>query len=371
MEWLKRALAAGLLLPVLICAGCDKDAPARPREAVRPVRFIRVSAAAESPTRMFSGTSKAVVESRLSFRVGGTIQKVNVAVGDAVKKGDLIARIDPADFRIRVQEAEASLARAEAEARNAEANYERVRALYENRNASRNDLDAARAAAESTEAAAAAARKQLELARRQLEYTRLTAPSDCAVASVSAEVNENVAAGQTVAAVTCGDRIDVNVTVPEAVIARINEGDPAAVRFDAVPGETFPGAVTEVGVTSAQLETTFPVAVRLDARDPRVRPGMAAEVALHLRPEKAGLQIMVPPAAVGEDRNGRFVFTVTPSDPGFGVVHRQSVQVGEITSDGLEIKEGLRDGDFLVTAGVNHIQDGLKVKFNPEKEDRP
>ncbi len=136
-----------------------------------------------------------------------------------------------------------------------------------------------------------------------------------------------------------------------------------SVTFDAVPGRTFDARITEVGVTATRLGTTFPVRVRLTEADPAVRAGMAAEVAFRFAATAGRDLFVVPPVAVGEDRSGRFVFVVEPSDSGLGVVHRRAVTVGELTGDGLEILSGLSDGDRVVTAGVTRIQDGLRVRL--------
>jgi RND family efflux transporter MFP subunit len=188
-------------------------------------------------------------------------------VGDVVRKGQIIAALDPKDNEIEKQEAEASLARAQAEARNAAANYDRVRQLYENQNASRNDLDAARASAESAEATVRSERTKLDQARLTLSYTRLHAPVTGSIASVEVETNENVQKGQTVALLHSGSSIEVEVAIPESLISEIRKGSPVTVAFDALPGKEFSGTVTEVGVAAVQFATTYPVTVRLTGRN--------------------------------------------------------------------------------------------------------
>ncbi|MFQ5627375.1 MAG: efflux RND transporter periplasmic adaptor subunit, partial [bacterium] len=136
--------------------------------------------------------------------------------------------------------------------------------MYENRNASRNDLDAARAASGSADAQVAAAEKQLELARRQLSYTKLTAPVAGAIATVDIEPNENTQAGQTIAQLTAGSKLEVEVAMPEILISNVREGDPVVVTFDALPGITRNARITEVGVASMGIATAFPVTVLVD-----------------------------------------------------------------------------------------------------------
>jgi RND family efflux transporter MFP subunit len=277
-----------------------------------------------------------------------------------VTKDQVLARLDPTDYELMVQEALAGLAQAEAAARNAEADYERVRGLYENNNASRRELDGARANSESSQALVQAAEKRLEQARRQLSYCTLRAPVDGTVASSDAEVNENVRAGDKLFLLTAGAETEVEVALPESVISEVALGQPVEVTFDALPGRGFEGVVTEAGATSVGTATTFPVTARLVGSDPSIRSGMAAEVGFRFGSGGSG-RMLVPAVAVGEDREGRFVFVLDRSGEGQGVVRRQAVSVGELTGGGLEVTSGLADGELIVTAGVRRLVDGEEV----------
>lgn len=355
--------ALGLLISVLLAAGCRQEAAVPPAEVIRPVRYEVVVAAGGGQERTFVGTAQAGLESKLSFKVAGTVERLAVKVGERVKKGQLLASLDARDYELQVQQADAALAQASAEERNAARNYDRVRQLYENNNASRNDLDGARAGAESAGAAVQSAARQLELARRQLSYTRLTTPFDCAVASVDVEERENVRAGQTVVRVNCGDQPEVEVAVPESLITQIRPGDEVTVRFDALPGRSFAAAVNEVGIATGRSTTTYPVTVGLREADPAILPGMAAEVVFHLDRGAETGGVLVAPAAVGEDRDGRFVFVVEATGEGLAVAHRRPVTVGELRGDHLTVLDGLAPGEKVVTAGVSRITDGQTVRL--------
>jgi RND family efflux transporter MFP subunit len=143
------------------------------QEIFRPVRYIQVFATGGSRVRTFPGIAQAGTESRLSFKVAGTVLRVAVRVGDRVREGQIIAELDPYDYQLNVQQARASLLQAEAQARNADAAYSRTRALYENNSASKQNLDEARMAFESANAMAQASGKQLEQAQLQLSYTKI------------------------------------------------------------------------------------------------------------------------------------------------------------------------------------------------------
>jgi RND family efflux transporter MFP subunit len=294
---------------------------------------------------------------------------MNVEVGTVVDRGQLIAELDATDFELRLEEAGAARLQAEAAARNAQANYERVRGLYEDENASRADLDAARAAAESAQASVQAAVKRIDQAKAQLAYTGLHAPLDGAIAAVTAEVNENVQAGHPVVTLTSSSRPEVATAVPESLIGQVEQGDQVTVTLDALAGRRHTAVVTEVAVASTGVATTFPVTVRLEDAAPEIRPGMTAQVTFTFPATSGGLRFVVPPHAVVEDRQGRFVFVVQPTGEGRGTVRRINVTVGELTQEGLEVLDGLSDGDKVVVAGVSQIHDGLEVRMSLERTD--
>jgi RND family efflux transporter MFP subunit len=353
--------AMAALLTIL---GCE-DAPEEP-EVIRPVRYVMVEGSDTATQRTFSGVAKAGQESRLSFQVSGQVLDVPINVGDTVKKGQTIARMDPADYALQLQNAQASAAQSRAQERNAKATYERTRALYENQNASRQDLDADRTAYESGRAALEAAHQQIRLRQRQLGYTHLKAPEAGTLATVDIEVNEYVQAGELVATLLAGDQIEVSVSVPASVIRSIERGAAAKARFNSLEGKVFAGTVTEVGVASVGGATTFPVTLRLTEGQDQVRAGMSADVTFVFESAKDGPKYALPISAVGEDRKGRFVYMLQSEGDGLGTVHRSPVQVGEILSDGIEILDGVKPGDLVVTAGVSRIYDGLQVRV-PER----
>jgi RND family efflux transporter MFP subunit len=350
--------AAALIIP-----SCQEEEQVQ--EIIRPVRYIQVFASGGSRVRTFPGVAQAGTESRLSFRVQGTVQRVAVSVGDRVRKGQIIAELDPSDYQLRFQQARASLLQAEAQARNANAAYSRTRSLYENNSASKQDLDAARMAYESANAMVQASSKQLEQAQLQLNYTKITAPTDGAIAQVNCEVNENVQAGMPLFLLTAGSQLEIRVAIPEVLISQIEQNMEVSAIFDAIPGKELQAIVSEVGIKSTTLATTYPVVLLLKQTDPGIRAGMAASVSFRFESQDERMRFIVPSEAVGEDREGRFVFTVErlPGEEGLGIVRRKPVDVGELTPEGLEIFRGISDGDLVVTAGIRHIVEGKKVKL--------
>jgi membrane fusion protein, multidrug efflux system len=335
------------------------------KQIIRPVRFIKVYSTGGSRVRIFTGVAQAGSESKLSFRVPGTVLKIPVLVGSNVRKGQLISELDPGDYQLQVQQAEAALTQAQAQARNASSNFDRIRSLYEANSQSKSNYDTARAVNESANAAVLSAQKQLELAKSRSSYTRLIAPVNGAIASVLVEMNENVQAGQPIVLLTSVSQIEVKLSIPEVLITQIKEGSDVKVKFDAIPDSEFSATIFEVGVAATGIGTTYPVTVRLAENEKAIRPGMAATVACQFEYKNEREHYFLPSHAVVEDRQGRFVYIVKPikNEQGFGVISRRAISMGDLTTDGIEIFEGLVDGDMVVTAGVSRINDGMKVKI--------
>jgi RND family efflux transporter MFP subunit len=351
-----------ILVAALILTACGKSDEAA-EERLRPVRFVTVSDASDFRNRSFSGISKSSRESRLSFKVSGTIKNLPVQIGQRLQAGDLIAEIDAASYVLQAQQAQATLVEAQANDRRATANYERTKGLYANSNASLNDLESARAQAESASAVVAAASKALEIARLNVSYTKLTADSDCSIASLNTEVNENVTAGQQVAAVSCGDAYEVTLDLPESLIGSVDEWTPVTVRFGAIPDAEFSGEISEIAVASGAGSAAFPVVVKIIGSHPSLRSGLAADVTFKFDSAASqGGGFVLPVNSVIYDPSGTFVFVAAPGETaGEAVVRRRNVTLGELTQSGIEITDGLAVGDRVITAGISVIRDGQRV----------
>ena len=315
--------------------------------------------------RRLAGAAQADVEAQLSFRVGGALRARPVEVGDTVAEGALLAELDARDYVVRVREAEAQLSNARAGLRNAEASYARVRTLYENDNVALSELDAARAAAESAAAQVSIAEQNLADARLKLSYTRLTAPARCDVAETFVKENENVAPGQAIVRLSCGGCPEVKVSVPETQIRDVRLGAAVTVHFAALSGQQFDARVSEVGVATTSSATAFPVVVQLADACAQVRPGMAADVEFRFDPQPAAAAaaVRVPVVAVGEDRDGRYVYVLERVDEERWRAHRRAVETGEPQAEGIPITAGLEAGERIVTAGVRRISDGMTVRL--------
>jgi multidrug efflux system membrane fusion protein len=331
-------------------------------EILRPVRYEKVIMYGGDQTRTFSGVSKAGVETNLSFKVGGTINQLNVKVGDQIRAGRLIAVLDATDYNLQLDQTKAAYTQAEVQMQNGKSTYDRISKLYENGSVSVNDYEQAKAAYESAKAGLSSARKQVQLAEQRVNYTRLRAPIAGRVASINAEINENVMAGVIIITLSSGSDIEVTVGIPESFIAMVKEGGMVDVLFSSIPDLTFKGTISEVSYIVGSSSTTYPVTIKLDSPSEDIRPGMTATVTINLISESEEETILVPTVAVGEEDKENFVYVVRKIRGDTAMVHKRIVTVGELTGDGFEVLDGLEDGEMVVTAGISKLTDSLQVR---------
>ncbi len=346
----------------LFLSGCSDDKK-KVKELIRPVRYQMVTTSGGETTRSFSGIARSGTEARLSFRVGGTVVSLNVKEGDRVKTGKTIAVLDDSDAKLQYDKALVALEKSRINKKTANANLQRIKGLYENNNVSLSEYEAAKEKYANANAGFFADKRNAELQKKELGYFSLVSPMDGMISGKSAEINENISAGQVIVVINAIDDIEVTAGIPESYISRVTSGQNVSVRFPSIADKVFDGIITEVSYTVDKESSTYPVSVSITHPTREIRPGMPAEVTFSFTRKKASPKILIPPHAVGEDTKGNFVFTVVPEKEGFGIVHKMPVSVGKMTDEGFELKSGLSDGDLVVTAGIASLSDGLKVRL--------
>jgi len=355
-----------LLMLITLLSGCEKAQQEAEVERLRPVATIIMQHSTKLRYQEFSGVARAGLTSRLSFRISGKVETLNVKVGDKVKKGDLIATLSPSDYQLERQKSQAALNQATAEARNASASYRRIKSLYETETASRTELDNAQAGSEAAGAMVNQAENALALAKQRLGYTRLiNQENDCLVASSAIESGENVSAGSTVVVVNCGNTMKVETVVSETFISHVKHGDDVFVQFNAFKDQKFSAVVTEVGVDAKG--TAYPVTVALVAADVPALPGMAAIVFFNIEQnkDKNGKNLYLPLHTVQAEREDTFVYVLSDNNDGSAKLVKTTVEVGPFDGGELLVTSGLRSGQIVVSKGISQLYDGMRVKYQP------
>lgn len=351
------ALAGVLLTAVL--AGCGK-APA-PVEPPRPVLVAHATSASSTGTA-FAGEIRAREEAALSFRIGGNLVERRVDVGDRVRRGELLAVLDPGDVQAQARAAQARLTAAEAQLKRARAEQARLATLGRDQLVSRSSVEAQNAAAAAAQGEAEAARESLAVARNQAAYTQLRAPRDGVIAARQAEAGQVVAAGQPVFSLAADGEREVAFAVPEGAATQVRPGQSVQVELWSNPDRRIAARVREVAPAADPVTRTFAVRAVLDADVP-----LGASARVHLQPDGAAA-LAVPLGAVQRGADGQAAVFVV--DPKTGVARLRPVATGAFGTDSVPVLRGIAASDWIVAAGGHLLRDGQKVA-PVDRDNRP
>ena len=347
-------MAAALALSLL--AACSKDAP--PPEDVRPVRALTLAAGGVRTSTEFSGDVRPRYESRLGFRVGGKISARKVDVGTSVKRGTLLMQLDPQDLRLGQAQAQASLRAAQTSYDLARAELKRYQDLRSQNFVSQAVLDQKVAAARSAQASVEAARAQSREQANQTGYASLEADTDGVVTGIDAEVGQVVQAGTPVVRVARTDEKEVVIGVPEDQVDELRHAGDVKVRLWADPNRSIAGKIREISPVADPATRTYTVKVSIPASE-EARLGMTAVVEIQRQADAAsGSQLRVPLSALVQNKGASAVWVVENN-----AVRLQPVQVGGVAGNDVLLTNGVKPGQTIVTAGVNLLKPGQKVRI--------
>lgn len=352
-KFLVAALALGSALALSLATAAPDPSDAAPAALTRRVETAAVTASHAGEELRFAGTVRPVQRARLSFTMGGRLVARPVEVGERVLPGTVVARLETDGPSHAVAAAEAAHAEAAARAEQAARERERVEGLVAARAATPEELERTRAAAESAAAAAGRAAAELREARRRLDETELVAPWAATVTRVDAEPGEYLAAGTPVLSLSGSGPREVEVRVPESLLADLATGREATVALP-FEGSVLSGRVSSVGRAAEGAGRLFPVLVSLPPGS-EVAAGATAEVVLRRTARGA---LSVPLAAVlnpGGDRPA--VFAVRD-----GRAVRVPVAVAALEGARVAVRGDLAAGDPVVVAGHSGLIDGDAVE---------
>ena len=343
-----------LLLLVLVLSGCGRTTPAAEEPPL--VRTETVKADGFSQAANYSGEIRGRYETQLSFQVGGKIIKRNVEVGSVVHDGEPLMEIDTKDILQNVSMSAAQVDSAQSQLSLAEANVARYRQLYAQGAVSSMQLDQYENAFKVAQAAANQASAQYAEGTNQLGYSTLQADSDGVIAEIYAEAGQVVSAGQPVVTlVREGDR-EMEISVPENRIDEIRNAGPVQVTFWALPDVTVAGKVREISPVADKVTRTYKVRISLVNPPAAVSLGMTANVAVASAANQ--YTAFIPLSAVYQTGNIPNVWVVQD-----GAVQLRPIKIGVFGDDKVQVVEGLQDGDIIVTAGVQKLREGQKVRL--------
>jgi len=350
------AYAVALIAALLLSGGCGKKQEKK-KELIKPVKIIKIGAESTDRRVTYPAKVEANRHTDLSFQVGGPIIKVYIKPGEKVKKGEVLAKIDPRDFQNDLKIAEANL-------KEAKSDYERYAKLVKSGAVARADYEKRVKNYE-------VAKSDYKIAEKALHDTVLKAPFDGIIARKYVEENTNVMAKQKVFTIQNNDKIDIAVNIPEQDIARARTGisaeetekllEPVAT-FPVAPDKHFKLRIKEFRDKADPVTQTFKVTFFMShTKEIVIRPEMTAEVSMNKSYFKSddneGFKIPFTSVFINE-KGEKCVWKVNKDM----TVSPVKVKTGETVGDSVYILSGIESGDIIVSSGVNSLIPGMKVR---------
>lgn len=350
METRKLSFAILILASLFFISGCEEPTQTFVASS-RPVKTIVIGGETTGDTRTFPAVVDAIQKAEISFRVDGKVQKILVKEGSEVKKGQVLAELDPTDFKITLNDRQASYD-------TAKANYDRAVALVEKGAISQADHDSIRAKYHTAKA-------NLNTAKQNLLYTKLKANFNGYIAKRHVEKFEEVILSQTIFSLEDVSELKIIIDVPENLMI-ITHKTPKGKRnlhavFDNISNREFPLSFLESSTKADPNTKTFKVTLKmLTPENYNVLPGMTATVIAELFPYETQSESMIalPVSAVISDNNKQA--TVWVVDEKTMTVNPKKVKPGLMLGNTMQV-EGLNPGERVVVAGAPFLRNNMKV----------
>ena len=354
---IKRALAVVIVIGVLAAlAACKPQAQAP--EVIRPVRTQVVALGSADAATTYPGEVRPRIESRLGFRVGGKLIERRVDIGQTVKAGEVLARLDVQDLALAQTGAKAQLDAANTDLALAQADLDRYRDLFAQNFIGKAELDRRQATLDGARARQEQAAANFRSQSNQAGYATLVADAPGVVTGIDAEVGQVVAAGTPVVRIARSAAKEVAFSVPEDRVDALRKARRAQVTLWALPGRTYDATVREVAAAADPATRTYAVRLTLKQDDADVRLGMTAVVRIELGADDKAVHL--PLSALAQRDGKSFVWVV---DEKAMTVQETPVTLAGPSGTEVLIAQGLTPGQRVVTAGANLLQPGQKVKL--------
>jgi RND family efflux transporter MFP subunit len=347
----------------LLSIGC-KETTEQVVKPIRPIMWTQVAVTPFEQVRTLSGIVAPVEATELSFQVQGKIRSIEVNLGDKVKKGQELARLDQRNLSLNLQSAQAKYQQAKASLVDAQNSHRRYQQLLEQGVVSQSGFDNAKATFDASKSATDVAQAQLDIATKNLQDSILVAPYDGIITKRLLEPSQQISAGQSIFEIEGNHGLEVHVMVPETLIRELTKLSLLPITFPVLAELTMQGQITEIG-TRAEFANAFPVTVVLQQDNSLLRAGMTAEVSFSFtgqgRSGYKGDVFSIPTSALSAGLGQKnYVYVYQASNQ---KLIKTQVQTENILNNEVFISSGLQEGDIIATAGVAFLRDGQQVSL--------
>jgi RND family efflux transporter MFP subunit len=326
-------------------------------EVVRPARVAEVHYRTHMGSLMLAGTVVPRIETTLGFRVAGKVISREVDVGAVVAAGQLLARIDPTDYRLAVDNARAALASAEADYARAKADLDRYQALRGSAAFMTQTLDTRQSVSSTSLAKVEQAKSQLATAENNLAYTELHADAAGVITAVVAEVGQVLPQGQGMMKLARSEELEILVGVPENRLKNVREASRITFELWSDTGRRYKARLRELSPSADPVTRTYPARFTVVDAPDFIGIGMTASLTL-AKPDPEKLAEL-PLTAIFQKGKEPAVWVV---DKQTGTVALRPVVISRWRDETALITSGVEDGEIIATAGVHKLEQGQKVK---------
>ena len=353
---MKRFFAVGLT--GLLLGACSKEEP--PPEPVRPVLSVEVKSEDQQSLGRFAGNIAARYESTLGFRVSGRIAQRSVDVGAQVKKGDLLAVLDPTDQQNQVRSTQGDLARVEAQLINAQANARRQQELFDRGVGAQAALDVAVTDLKTTQSSFDQSKAAMQQAKDQLSYSQLRTDHDAVVTEWKAEAGQVVSAGEQVVTLARPDIKEAVIDLPAALADPLPKDLVFKVASQLEPQISTTATLRELEPQADSSTRTRRARLTLADTPAAFRLGTAISVSLS---SAITPRIQLPATALQEVDGKTQIWIVDTQNK---TVSPRAIQVLSRDDHSIVLAGGVQNGERVVTAGVNSLKPGQNVKVDKD-----
>ncbi len=359
---------------VLLMIGCRSSKPLeQPAQGVQVQRVDGKRDTAPGAVR-FSAVDTPDSQVTMSFRINGYVSSLmqvrgadgrtrELAEGDHVTRGAVLARIRRSEYQDKVQQASNEADAAQAAAEKAKLDFDRATRLYESNSITKPDFDAARAQYDSTQAQLKAAHAQTSEAQVALSDTSQVAPFNGEIVKKSVELGAFVGPSLPTFVVANTDTVKIVVGVPDTVVRSVRLNQPVEVAVDAFPNRTFSAHISRIASAADPVTRNFDVELAIPNHEHLLKVGMIGSLQLaspEVEPQHASLT--VPISAIVQSPDGKYgVFLVSKSGTG-EIARLRGVEIGDVSGSEITVRSGLAAGDQIITTGANLIKDGRRVE---------
>lgn len=344
-----------LLLTLVGCTHRNQD-----QASLRPVNIVRITSQQTLNNRLFSGEVRARFETTLSFRVAGKLTSRAVDMGDRVHKGQLLARLDPGDFRLAVQNIKAQLISAKADRDYSKEDLSRYRDMFDQNIISQPELDRRQTVYISAQQKVAALEAQLGQADNQLAYTNLLADRDGAVTALEIETGQVVTPGQPIIRIAQLDEREIHIDIPEHRVAELKLHQEVTVTLWADGDKQHKARIREIAAAANPVSRTYRVKVTIMEGRDDARLGMTATVWI---PSITPAVLAVPLSAIFTPQSQPEQPSVWLVDEATATVTAAAIQIGTTLPGDRVAVTGLSSGQLVVSSGVNRLREGQTVRL--------